>query len=185
MNLYVRCIWILVAAFFGEKLDPTGLSRVRMRCWPNDLDLNRHMNNGRYLTLMDIGRFDLIVRSGIAGTVHKNKWYPVIAAQAISFYRQIGPMQMFELTTRISGWDDEWIYLEQEFYVGDKIAARGVLKTVFLGPEGKVKPQRLVDASGYTGPALELPRDVDILANLDHDDRRAAQKAKRLTDLAA
>ena len=33
-----------------------------MRVWPNDLDTNAHMNNGRYLTLMDLGRFDLMTQ---------------------------------------------------------------------------------------------------------------------------
>ena len=33
-----------------------------MRVLPNDLDLLWHMNNGRYLSLMDQGRVDLMVR---------------------------------------------------------------------------------------------------------------------------
>ena len=39
-------------------------SVVRFRVWPNDLDTNLHMNNGRYLTLMDLGRLDLLLRNG-------------------------------------------------------------------------------------------------------------------------
>ena len=44
-----------------------------MRVWPNDLDTNAHMNNGRYLTLMDLGRFDLMTQCGLVGTVLKKK----------------------------------------------------------------------------------------------------------------
>ena len=55
----VRLAKTLVTAPFRSRLRPTDASTVHFLVWPNDLDMNRHMNNGRYLTLMDLGRFDL------------------------------------------------------------------------------------------------------------------------------
>ena len=56
MNLIFRLLRILVWGLVGPRLDPLGRSIVSFRVWPNDLDINIHMNNGRYLTIMDIVR---------------------------------------------------------------------------------------------------------------------------------
>ena len=40
-------------------------SAVGFRVLPGDLDVNVHLNNGRYLALMDLGRFDLLIRGGL------------------------------------------------------------------------------------------------------------------------
>ena len=36
------------------------------RVLPNNLDINGHMNNGRYLTIVDLALFTLFIRSGFA-----------------------------------------------------------------------------------------------------------------------
>ncbi|GAC28971.1 acyl-CoA thioesterase [Brumicola pallidula] len=51
---------------------------------PNDLDVNMHVNNGRYLTLCDLTRVDFFVRSGIAGLMLKHKWSPIIAEHTMT-----------------------------------------------------------------------------------------------------
>ena len=40
-------------------------SAIRLRVWPNDLDANLHMNNSRYLLAMDLGRWELVMRTGL------------------------------------------------------------------------------------------------------------------------
>ena len=67
MNLWLRLIWVALSGWLGHRLDlPGEASRLTFRVWFHDLDPFRHMNNGRYLTLMDLGRTDLMVRSGLA-----------------------------------------------------------------------------------------------------------------------
>ena len=68
MNLWLRLIWLFLTTPFRPRLAiPTDVSVLGLRVLPNDLDLSLHMNNGRYLTVMDLGRLDLILRSGLAG----------------------------------------------------------------------------------------------------------------------
>lgn len=56
MNLWLRLLWLIVTAKArGALVLPEGVSIVTFRVWPHDLDLSVHMNNGRYLTLMDLG----------------------------------------------------------------------------------------------------------------------------------
>ncbi len=62
MYVYARLFKALLAAWRAPKLGILETSVLRFRVWPNDLDFNFHLNNGRYLTLMDIGR-DLLPKS--------------------------------------------------------------------------------------------------------------------------
>ena len=54
MNLWLRLFLYFLRAPFRKKLQPPfDVSRLAFRVLPNDLDVNLHMNNGRYLTCVD------------------------------------------------------------------------------------------------------------------------------------
>lgn len=65
MNLYLRLIGVIVGSIFKPKITFTGDHAISLRIWPNDLDMNNHLNNGRYLTLLDLASISLFLRSGI------------------------------------------------------------------------------------------------------------------------
>ena len=86
-------------------METTDEGRFSLRCWPNDLDSNFHMNNGRYMTVMDLGRLDLILRTGLWRVMRERKWYPVVGSAKITFRRSVNVFEAFELTTQILGWE--------------------------------------------------------------------------------
>ncbi|HAJ90090.1 MAG TPA: Mesenchymal stem cell protein DSCD75, partial [Rhodospirillaceae bacterium] len=54
MNLLLRVLYVFISAFFKPKIaDICAPSYLKLVVCPNDLDFNMHMNNGRYLTIMD------------------------------------------------------------------------------------------------------------------------------------
>lgn len=113
MNLWLRLLRLIVASFFREGLNPVAdVSRLRFRVWPHDLDTSLHMNNGRYWTIMDLGRADLLIRSGLWRAVVKHKWTPVVSAAKIRFRRELTLFRRFRLETRIVAWADTWIVME-------------------------------------------------------------------------
>jgi acyl-CoA thioesterase FadM len=154
MNLLLRSLKTLVAAFFRPRLSPLDESVVRFRVWPNDLDINLHMNNGRYLTLMDLGRLDLIVRMGVLGELRRRRWNPVVGSLKIRYRRSLLPFQEYAIRTRLLCWDDRWFFVEQRFERGGDLLAIALVKGLFLGPEGRIPTQAVVDASGHS---LESP----------------------------
>lgn len=160
MNLIFRLIWVVLTARLRGSMDVLNEGRFRLRCWPNDLDSNLHMNNGRYLTIMDLGRLDLILRSGLWSVMRTRKWYPVIGSAKITFRRSIEPFQVFDLTTRVIGWDDKWLYIEHRVERAGKVMATAVVKGLFLGPEGKVPMAELVAAAGHEGVSPEIDPDI-------------------------
>lgn len=120
MSLWFRLAGVLAKARRGARVEmPDGVSRIALRVWPNDLDFNFHMNNGRYLTIMDLGRVDMMARTGIAGTVLKRRWMPVVTGVTIRYRRSLGLFRRFHLETRLAGWDEHFLFLDQRFVIAD------------------------------------------------------------------
>jgi acyl-CoA thioesterase FadM len=153
----LRSLRVLVAAFSRSRLHPLEDSVVGFRVWPNDLDVHLHMNNGRYLTLMDLGRLDLVVRLGVLGTLRRRKWNPVVGSLPIRYRRSLLPFQSYGIRTRLLCWDDRWFFLEQRFERRGEVVAVALVKGLFLGPEGRVPTQAVVDASGHGAGSPPVP----------------------------
>lgn len=140
MNLLLRLVWLLITVKFRSKLGILEDSVRRFVVWPNDLDLNLHMNNGRYLTVMDLGRFDLTFRTGLGSVMLKRRWRPMVGSAHIRFRRSLDPFQRYELHTRLLAWDEKWFYLQQQFIREGDVYAEAVVKTIFRGPQGNIPP---------------------------------------------
>ncbi len=161
--MHLRLIKLLATSFRRPPLGPFDESVLRMRVWPTDLDLNLHMNNGRYLSLMDLGRFDLVARLGIAREAWRRRWRPLVGAAAIRFRRSLSPFQAFELRSRLLGWSDKYFFIEQRFVHGGHDAAIGRVKGLFRAADGNVPTATVLDAAGKPGVASPpVPDEVKI-----------------------
>ncbi|MET0303517.1 MAG: acyl-CoA thioesterase [Microbacteriaceae bacterium] len=122
------------------RIDAHDVSRMRMRVWPSDLDELRHVNNGVYLSTMDLPRFDLMRRAGIWPKLKARGIYPVVAAQTISYRKSLQLWQRYDVESAIVGYDERAVYLEQRFVVDGEIYARGFVAGRFLRKTGGVVP---------------------------------------------
>jgi acyl-CoA thioesterase FadM len=165
MNLYLRVLIVLFRAWCGERItDITKPFCVRLRVYPNDLDSNLHMNNGRYLTVMDLGRLNLILRTGLWRLITKKKYAPVLAAAQIRYRLPLMPFHLFDLETHVLCWDEKWIFMEQRFLhvKGPKagvVAAIALVKGSFYDPECKatVPTSEILDAMGHNQDSPSMP----------------------------
>ncbi|HZB62818.1 MAG TPA: thioesterase family protein [Microvirga sp.] len=113
MNLWLRLLHLILASFVRRRLDPArDVSRLAFRVWPHDLDTSLHMNNGRYWTLMDHGRADIMIRSGLWRPILKHGWVPLVGAGQIRFRRELRPFRFFTLETRILTWSEGHVVME-------------------------------------------------------------------------
>ena len=55
MNLYLRLLLLLLRIWRLPRRGVLDESRAAFHVLPNDCDINFHMNNGRYLSFMDLG----------------------------------------------------------------------------------------------------------------------------------
>ena len=84
VNLYLRLLKLLFLLPFVRRQALLEGGRIAFRVWPNDCDLNLHLNNGRYLTFMDLGRVHLLAQIGLLGELWRRHWAPVLSAAALS-----------------------------------------------------------------------------------------------------
>lgn len=146
MNLYFRLLWLLLTLrWFPKQPDPLAPTILNMRVMPNDLDIYGHVNNGRYLSLMDLGRLHLLYTTELLQPILKKKWAPLLGSVKIHFLKPLRLFQKFQLTTQTIYWDDKWIYIEQKFHRQDQLCAVALLKILFISQSGKVNPQDIVE----------------------------------------
>jgi acyl-CoA thioesterase FadM len=174
LNLYLRLILLVVRLAWVRRRGLFDDSRVSFRVLPNDCDINLHMNNGRYLAFMDLGRLHLVSQLGLLRRVVKNRWKPVLAAAEINFIRSLGPFQKFDVLTRVITWDDKYVYMEQRFEAEDTLCAHAFVKGLFLTREGRLSNYVIVKSLGYTGPAPTMPDELRIWAELGSAKRQRA-----------
>lgn len=168
MNLWLRVLWIFLASLGKPRLSHIlDISRLNFRVFPTDLDSNLHMNNGRYLTIMDLGRLDLILRTGLLRFMREHKNVPILAAATLRYRLPLDPWQRYTLETQVVYWDERWIFLEQRFILADgpkagAIAAIGLVKGSFYDRANKttVPTQALLEALGISDSSPPLPAPV-------------------------
>ncbi|MBF4630948.1 acyl-CoA thioesterase [Clavibacter michiganensis subsp. phaseoli] len=151
MNLRLRLLLLRLTARRRGSLDVWDTARTTFRVLPTDLDALGHMNNGRYLSIMDLARLDLLLRSGAWERVRARGWYAVVAGQTITYRRSLTLGQRFAVESRILGTVDKWSCMEQTFRVGDEVVARAVVRTRFLRDAGGTVSAAEVDE--LAGPA--------------------------------
>lgn len=181
MNLWLRVLWLLITAPFKAQIDaPFGVSKLRFWVLPNDVDTNLHLNNGRYFTIADLGRTDLLIRMGLLKLVLKEGLQPMVSGSAIRFRRELKPFQGFTLESRIVCWRATTFVMEHRFVADGKdgLATTYAIALVRGGLYDKkarqfVPAERLAQAVGYMGASPEFTPDIeDFLAVEDGLKRR-------------
>jgi len=160
MNLWLRFAAVLITAFFRRSLNPLDESLLTFRVWPTDLDVNGHMNNGRYLTIMDLGRADLMVRTGLGRMALTRGWAPLVGSATIRFRRSLHPFQRYQLKSRILCWDEKWFFIDQRFERQGEPIASGVVKGLLRGRTGNVPTAEVLDSLKIAIPSPEMPSAV-------------------------
>lgn len=157
MNLYFRLFILILRAIFRRKrigiLDEL---QSTFRVLPNDLDINLHMNNGRYLAIMDLARLDYTAHAGLLQPMIRYRWFPVLGASQMVFLRPLSPFQKYVIHTRLECWDEKWFLMVQRFEAEGKVCAYGKIRGLFRGPEGNVSPYEVLRKSfGIAIPSPE------------------------------
>jgi acyl-CoA thioesterase FadM len=138
-------------------LGPLDEARLSFRVTPVDCDVYGHMNNGRYLTVMDFGRWNYAQRSGLLRLFVSRSWWPVLGAATIDYRRELRLFQRYDLTTRIASWQGKWFWFEQRFLVGDTLHARAVVRGVVRHRGRSVSHEEVWEALGVAGLASPPP----------------------------
>ena len=160
MNLYLRLLWTLLRCWRMPRITSGDSLVRRLRVMPNDLDINGHMNNGRYLTVVDLMLVEYFVRSGFARVMLREGWRPMSGGSFISYRRGLKPFQNYQLRFRLDACDGQWNYMRFEFMSGGKVCAAGYMKGAAVSDEGFVPNALSYRKMGLDVPAAPLPSPV-------------------------
>ena len=147
MSLIFRMLWLLVASLFKPRLPHIKpINELVLRVLPNDLDINLHMNNGRYLTICDLTRVDMFIRTGLARTMLKHGWMPIITEHTMKYKKALKLFQSYTVRMEVTGWDARHFDMLHTFLVGDRVVAEGTSRgVIYSKKQGVIPPQRVMD----------------------------------------
>jgi acyl-CoA thioesterase FadM len=163
MNLILRFLWTLVTARLRGPMKLLDESRLRLRVLPTDLDTNLHMNNGRYLSIMDLGRMDYVARVGLFRIMIRNRWRPLVGTVTIRYRRSLRPFDRFELVTRTVCWDEKWVYMEQRFERRGELIAQAYVKVLFGTVGRTLRSREVLKALGQEMRSPHMPPAIEAL----------------------
>lgn len=159
-NLFFRLLLLFIRLRWMPRVGLFDTVRMPMRAWLTDIDLNWHVNNSRYLAMMDLGRVQMMGQAGLLPKLFKLKWTPIAQAVEIRYIRDIKPFARFELESRLLGWDDKYWYMEQRFFSGETTHAVALVRGLFLEGRKKVANDRLAELAGVSPISPPLPEMV-------------------------
>jgi acyl-CoA thioesterase FadM len=189
MKLWFRLILYLLTVWRRPRLAPPhDASELAFRVWPTDLDTSLHMNNGRYLTIMDLGRLDLMVRSGLWRAVLRHRWTPIANAVHIRFRRELGPLQTFTLRTELQSWTTSIVVMQQRFiFAGGQRAGEIAASALFVGglydrkAKAFVPIERLMSELGVEAASPEPSAEVRAFLAANEELRKADRNRAEAT----
>jgi acyl-CoA thioesterase FadM len=160
MKLWLRLIWAHLSWRWRSHLKVSDVGVRDFVVWPTDIDIFLHMNNGIYLTLLDLARFDLMKRARTWQKLKKQKIHPVVVQETITFRKSLTPWLKFQVETKILGWDEHSYFIGQRFVVKGEIYAEAVVKLRFLqSPKGTPTPVEVNEKfGGWPGAEPTLPK---------------------------
>jgi acyl-CoA thioesterase FadM len=158
MYPFARMVKELVRHRNAAALPPGGTHVSHHRCWPWDIDMWMELNNGRTLTLFDLGRIPLAARTGLVAALRANGWGLTMAGVSVRYRRRIRTFERFEMRSRALCWDDRFVYIEQAMFKADGECANHVLyRSAVTGRDGIVPPAQVMQAMGNDMPSPPVP----------------------------
>ena len=154
----------------SRRADPLGLTDTHVShhiCWPWDLDMWAELNNGRTLTLFDLGRIPLAVRTGLVGILRQKRWGITVAGNSVRYRRRVRAFERLEMHSRCIGWDDKFLYMEQSMWKAGECTSHMLIRSAVTSKAGIVNPTEVLAAMGKAVQRPALPAWVNAWTAAD------------------
>ncbi len=143
----------------ARRMPPLGLFDTHVShqlCWPWDLDPWVELNNGRTLTLFDLGRLPLGARTGLHNILKAKRWGMTVAGSSVRYRRRVTLFSRLTTYSRCLGWDDRFLYMEQSMWKGEECTSHVLIRSAVVSKAGIVPPADLAKAfrAAVDSPAL-------------------------------
>lgn len=156
VTLWLRMILVIIRSWRSGPATLSEERTLKFRVWLTEADLSL-FNNARYFSMMELGRLDIMLRTGAFRWARKNRLLPLVAAQTIRYKRSLKRFQTFTLKSRVICWDAKYIYIEHNFFRKGRLMAAGLAKACFLGKEGVASTEKFLQDNGLSLMSPPIP----------------------------
>lgn len=127
------------------------------RCGLFDADVYGHMNNAAYLVHFELARWEMSAASGFLAFAVRERVALVMAACAVRFRREVGPLSAFEVHTQLTAADERSAYISQSIRPpgGGRALAQSLSRAVLLHGRDKLAPRGVLERCGASDAAIE------------------------------
>lgn len=146
MYPYYRTVKVLTRAYFSKKQTLSDKTIIHFRVNLFDIDLYPELNNGRHLTLMDLGRYDFGLKVGLFNVLKEQNWGLMVAGNFTRYRRRITLFQKFELHTELVGYDEKWYYFYQQTVKNGITHSSALIRTAVTSKSGIVPAAKVAEA---------------------------------------
>ena len=164
---YIRLLITYLNSKKKERISIYDQSILRFRAGLFDIDPYLEINNGRYHTLGDIGRFNHGFLTGFYKKSRENNLIFTVAGATAKYRHRIPFGMKFEMRTKIVFTDDKWVYYLTDFHSENR------LRSSILARTGTVKNGKLLstkEASKYFDlniPSYDIPDWISLWIKSD------------------
>lgn len=170
MYPFIRLMTSCLKAKLAQPIAVSDCCETTFRCRPWDLDLYLEVNNGRMLTLYDLGRFDLAIRIGLDQVLKRQRWGFAVAGSSVRYRKRVRMFDKVSMRTQLEGMDERWIYISQSMWVKGEPVSSVLLRTAVTGKDGAIPVDEVRRALKATDWNPDLP--VWVQAWVDGDSQR-------------
>ncbi len=156
MYPYIRAAYAMVKA---RSLPPMGLYDTHVsqhRAWPWDTDVFGELNNGRILTLFELGRWQSTVRLGLIRPFLRGGLSLAVAGVSVRYRKRVPIFQRYRMQTRMLGYGERFFYVDQTIWQADTCMNQMLLRAAIRDKSGTVPPKVFLEnmAMGTDQPGL-------------------------------
>lgn len=157
MYPFIRLGLELALCRMGPPLPIDGVHVSHHTCMPWDLDPWWELNNGRTLTLYDLGRVPLAVRAGLGRALRANGWGLTVAGSSVRYRRRVRAFHRIELRSAFIGRDARFLYVQQAMFRNGEALSGALFRGAVTSPSGIVPTDRVMAAVGAPEWPAALP----------------------------
>ena len=156
MSNWLRFFLTFLSSVFRSKQSLSEEFKISLWVWVTDADL-QFVNESRYMCFLEMGRLDLMIRTGFIWKLIKEKIHAPVASLKISFLRPLRRWQKIEVHSRIEYHDEKWIFIRQKIVYKNKIMSEAAVKATLRKGKTTLSLEKVLKEMKLQALNLERP----------------------------
>lgn len=148
-----------------------------------EIDGYFHKSNSTYFEELDIARTDLMTKV-FQKLFLTSKRYPYlpVAETSSCFFKDIAPLQKYQIQSNVLCWDKKWLYILSKFTVnnGSTLVSLALTRYVFKDGRRTMKPADVLEICGLYNEEVEKISAENFLSMGEHNGFENIQKLLEL-----